>query len=98
MFIILFLQEAHSDYKTQLNWDRDWPGLTFISHGTTHSAGVIIHIGKKLKFKMTAKIITVLIIYFVRNQRKFNLFLQTQLRWNQRKPVKSNGLSRVLKG
>ena len=33
------------------------PGLTFFSHGTTHSAGVIIHIGKNLEFKMTDKII-----------------------------------------
>ena len=54
---VSFLQETHSDYKTQANWDRDWPGLTFFSHGTTHSAGVIIHIGKNLEFKMTDKII-----------------------------------------
>ena len=31
-----------------------------------------------------------------REPREFNLFLQTQLRWNQRKLVKSNGLSQFL--
>ena len=47
---ITFLQECHSDVQTQAKWSQDWPGTTYFSHDTTHSCGVITHVGKNLEF------------------------------------------------
>ena len=53
---VTFLQESHSDNKTFSNWIHDWKDTTISSHGTTHSVGVITHIGKQLEFKLIEKI------------------------------------------
>ena len=54
---ITFLQECHSDVQTQAKWSQDWPGTTYFSHGTTHSCGVITHVGKNLEFSFKDKIV-----------------------------------------
>ena len=54
---VTFLQESHSDIKTFSNWIHDCKVTSISSHGTTHSAGVITHIGKHLEFKLIDKII-----------------------------------------
>ena len=56
---VTFLHESHSDIKTFSNWIHDWKGrpTSISSHGTTHSAGVITHIGQHLEFKLIDNII-----------------------------------------
>ena len=44
---VTFLQETHSDFKTEQSWTNLWRGQSFYSHGTTTSCGVSILIGKK---------------------------------------------------
>ena len=60
--------------------------------------GMKAQILKFFKFSLHQRLHIIVYTYFafVRVPREFNLFLQTQLEWNQRKLVKSNGLSRVL--
>lgn len=42
----VLLQETHSLMQDELGWKRDWGNDIFFSHGTSHSAGVAILIGK----------------------------------------------------
>ena len=54
---ICFIQEAHSDYKTEKSWKHLWRGESFFSHGSTKSCGVITLIGQNIRFKVFDKII-----------------------------------------
>jgi exonuclease III len=54
---IIFLQETHNVQSDIRVWEKEWTGLTFFSHGTKSSRGVITHIGSKLDIQIKDKII-----------------------------------------
>ena len=47
---IIFLQESHSDRKSEKLWKSQWNGEILFSHGTTHSCGVMTLIGSNVEF------------------------------------------------
>lgn len=38
---VVFLQECHSDQENQPQWEIEWKGPVFLSHGSSTSAGVV---------------------------------------------------------
>ena len=54
---ITFLQETHSDRKTEKSWKNYCNGDLYFSHGTTNSSGVLTMIGKNVDFVLKDKII-----------------------------------------
>lgn len=54
---IAFLQETHSDLKSEKSWTNLWRGQSFYSHGTTSSCGVATLIGKNVEFSLEDKVI-----------------------------------------
>ena len=54
---ITFLQETHSDRKTEKSWKNYCNGDLYFSHGTTNSCGVLTLIGKNVDFILKNKII-----------------------------------------
>ena len=54
---ICFIQEAHCDKSIEQQWQNQWRGLSFFSHGSNNSRGVMTLIGSQLEFKLlTSKI------------------------------------------
>ena len=47
---ITFLQETHSDRKTEKSWKNYCNGDLYFSHGTTNSCGVLTLVGKNVDF------------------------------------------------
>ena len=43
--------------KLRLKWNHEWHGKTYYSHSTTHSCGVLTHIGKNVEFNLKDKVI-----------------------------------------
>lgn len=39
---VIFLQEAHTDIKTVINWKREWGGVSIFSYNSSVSSGVAI--------------------------------------------------------
>lgn len=54
---IIFLQETHSDKKTEKLWKSEWGSSILFSHGESNARGVAILFSKKSKYKIikTAK-------------------------------------------
>lgn len=46
---ILFLQETHSDSKNAAEWEREWDGISILSHHTAISGGVAVLFSKNFK-------------------------------------------------
>jgi len=46
---VVFLQETHTDVKNQIQWQSEWDGQVFLSHGSSNSAGVAILLGVEFK-------------------------------------------------
>ena len=69
--------------------------VTTVRHGHSMVNSVRKNLGQTNK-QTDKNEMTIVAMRLCQGPREFNRFLQTQLRWNQRKPVKSNGLSRVL--
>lgn len=49
---ICFLQEAYSTKEVENNWENQWKGELFFSHGSEHSRGVLILIKYSLDFEL----------------------------------------------
>ena len=43
---VLFAQETHSDGKNEIDWKREWDGLSVLSHKSSSSGGVAILFSK----------------------------------------------------
>jgi len=43
---IMFLQETHSDSKNATDWEREWDGISILSHNTPSSGGVAVLFSK----------------------------------------------------
>ena len=39
---IIFLQETHSKFEVEKQWEREWGGSMFFSHGSNNARGVAI--------------------------------------------------------
>jgi len=46
---IMFLQETHSDSKNATDWEREWDGISILSHNTPSSGGVAVLFSKNFK-------------------------------------------------
>lgn len=46
---VLFLQETHSDSKNAAEWEREWDGISILSHHTAISGGVAVLFSKNFK-------------------------------------------------
>ena len=52
----VFLQETYSSKECEKNWQAEWGGEAFFSHGTKHSKGTMILINPKTNCKVEKKI------------------------------------------
>jgi len=49
---IFFLQETYSTKEIENQWRKQWRGVLFFSHGTSHSKGVLILVRENLDFQV----------------------------------------------
>ena len=75
-YVVLFLQETHSDSKVEQNWKNDFKGPIYFSHGMSNSCSVLIaYFGKErlpLK-KQTDKEGRILIVHVSINDSEYIL-------------------------
>jgi exonuclease III len=82
---IIFLQETHSTPQIETEWNRDWDGQIFYSHGTSRSRGTAILIQRHLVDKVieVSKDTDGRFVIIVIEYTLINIYAPTQLDENE---------------